>query len=139
MADLRVPLDILTRLRLKRFRLSIDDFGTGHSSLAQLRDFPFDELKIDRSFVHRAWQDETLRAIFHANLNLGRQLGMEVVAEGVEDRDDWDFLRSSGCDLVQGYFIARPMPASELSDWIDVWEERWREQALAANASAGPT
>ena len=114
MADLRAPLEVLTRLRLKRFGLSIDDFGTGHSSLAQLRDMPFDELKIDRGFVHRAHSDPTLRAIFEANLNLARQLGMEVVAEGVEDREDWDFLRGSGCDLAQGYFIARPMPAADL-------------------------
>ncbi len=131
MADLRVPLEILTRLRLKRFRLSIDDFGTGHSSLAQLRDMPFDELKIDRSFVHGAHADPTLRAIFEANLNLARQLGIEVVAEGVEDRADWDFLRRSGCDLAQGYFVARPMPAAELLGWIAAWEARLRDEALA--------
>ncbi|MCX7168434.1 MAG: EAL domain-containing response regulator [Rhodocyclales bacterium] len=130
MADLRVPLEILTRLRLKRFRLSIDDFGTGHSSLAQLRDIPFDELKIDRSFVHGAYADPTLRAIFEANLNLARQLGIEVVAEGVEDRNDWDFLGSKGCDLTQGYFIARPMPAAELPGWIDIWKTRLRDEAL---------
>ena len=81
MQDTRAPLEILTRLRLKRFRLSIDDFGTGHSSLAQLRDIPFDELKIDQGFVHRASTDETLRAIYDASLSLARQLNMEVVAE----------------------------------------------------------
>lgn len=128
MADLRVPLEVLTRLRLKRFRLSIDDFGTGHSSLVQLRDIPFDELKIDRSFVHRAYADPTLRAIFESNLSLARQLGIEVVAEGVEDRADWDFLRHAGCDMTQGYFIARPMPAADLPGWIDSWEARQREQ-----------
>lgn len=138
MADLRVPLEILTRLRLKRFRLSIDDFGTGHSSLAQLRDIPFDELKIDRSFVHRAYADPTLRAIFESNLSLARQLGIEVVAEGVEDRADWDFLRHAGCDMTQGYFIARPMPAAELPAWMASWEARRREQAPAhAAADAG--
>jgi EAL domain-containing protein (putative c-di-GMP-specific phosphodiesterase class I) len=124
MADLRAPLEILTRLRLKRFRLSIDDFGTGHSSLTQLRDLPFDELKIDRGFVHRAHADPTLRAIFESNLSLARQLNMEVVAEGVEDQADWDFLRRAGCDLAQGYFIARPMPAADLPDWIETWEAR---------------
>ncbi len=127
MADVRTPLDVLTRLRLKRFRLSIDDFGTGNSSLVQLRDIPFDELKIDRGFVHGAGSDETLRAIFNGSLHLARQLGMEVVAEGVEDRADWDFLRASGCDLAQGYFIARPMPAADLPDWIDGWQERHAE------------
>ena len=119
---------VVTRLRLKRFRLSIDDFGTGHSSLAQLRDIPFDELKIDQSFVHAAWADETLRAMYDASLGLARQLGIEAVAEGVEDRNDWDFLRRTGCDLAQGYFIARPMPAADFSGWIQVWEARVREE-----------
>ncbi|WP_019938861.1 EAL domain-containing protein [Bordetella sp. FB-8] len=122
--DQRVPLDILTRLRLKRFQLSIDDFGTGHSSLAQLRDMPFGELKIDQSFVHGAWKNETLRAMVDASLGLGKQLGMEVVAEGVEDLDDWNFLRRTRCDLAQGYFIARPMPAADLPVWMESWRER---------------
>ncbi len=122
--DLRVPLEVLARLRLKRFRISIDDFGTGHSSLAQLRDMPFDELKIDRGFVHRAWADETVRAIFDASLMLAKQLGMQTVTEGVEDRADWDFVRRTGCDFAQGYFIARPMPAKSLHAWIEDWDER---------------
>lgn len=121
-------LDILTRLRLKRIGLSIDDFGTGHSSLAQLRDIPFDELKIDRSFVHGAWRDSSLRAIFDASLGMAKQLGMKTVAEGVEDREDWDFLRATGCDMAQGYFIARPMPADDLPAWIQAWEVRVREE-----------
>lgn len=125
MKDLRAPLEILTRLRLRRFKLSIDDFGTGHSSLVQLRDVPFDELKIDQSFVHGAHHNETLRAIFFASLGLAKELGMEVVAEGVEDADDWDFLQRSGCDLAQGYFIARPMPADKVLDWAAGWRARW--------------
>jgi EAL domain-containing protein (putative c-di-GMP-specific phosphodiesterase class I) len=124
MLDQRAPLDILTRLRLKRFRLSIDDFGTGNSSLSQLRDIPFDELKIDQGFVHGAWANETLRAMYDASLRLARQLNMNVVAEGVEDRADWDFLQKTGCDLAQGYFIARPMPADDLQNWIEDWHER---------------
>jgi EAL domain-containing protein (putative c-di-GMP-specific phosphodiesterase class I)/CheY-like chemotaxis protein len=124
MGDLRAPLEVLTRLRLRRFHLSIDDFGTGHSSLAQLRDIPFDELKIDQSFVHGAWSDDTVRAMYDASLGLAHQLGMEVVAEGVEDGADWDFLRRTGCHLAQGYFIARPMPAAELPGWIRTWNER---------------
>jgi EAL domain-containing protein (putative c-di-GMP-specific phosphodiesterase class I)/FixJ family two-component response regulator len=126
MGDARIPLEILTRLRLKRFRLSIDDFGTGHSSLAQLRDIPFDELKIDQSFVHRAWTVDTLRAMYDASLALARQLGMEVVAEGVEDRDDWDLLLRTGCDLAQGAFISRPMLAADLPGWMVGWQERVR-------------
>lgn len=115
-------LDILTRLRLKRISLSIDDFGTGHSSLAQLRDIPFDELKIDRGFVHGAWRDTALRAIFEASLGMGHQLGMKTVAEGVEIQEDWDFLREAKCDMAQGYFIAKPMPASVFNDWFVKWE-----------------
>lgn len=130
MQDARAPLEILTRLRLKRFRLSIDDFGTGHSSLVQLRDIPFDELKIDRGFVHRAWADETVRAMYDASLGLAKQLGMDVVAEGVEDRNDWDFLCKTGCDLAQGYFIAKPMPAADLSDWMESWQE-WGSSGFA--------
>lgn len=126
MQSLATALDVLTRLRLKRFRLSIDDFGTGHSSLAQLRDLPFDELKIDRSFTRGAWQDERLRAIFEASLSLANQLGMEVVAEGVEDADDWAFLRQTGCHLGQGYFIARPMPATALPGWLEDWRRRMK-------------
>ncbi len=121
MSDVRAPLYILTRLRLKRFWLSIDDFGTGNSSLMQLRDIPFDELKIDKGFVHGAATNETQRAIFNGSLHLARQLGMKVLAEGVEDRVDWDFVRMSDCDLAQGYFIARPMPAADLPSWIQSW------------------
>jgi EAL domain-containing protein (putative c-di-GMP-specific phosphodiesterase class I) len=122
MEDLRTPLEILTRLRLKRFRLSIDDFGTGNSSLAQLRDIPFDELKIDQSFVHGACHNEKLWAMFDSCLGLAQQLKLESVAEGVEDRADWDFVRSRGCDIAQGYFIARPMPGSEFPEWLPTWQ-----------------
>jgi EAL domain-containing protein (putative c-di-GMP-specific phosphodiesterase class I)/CheY-like chemotaxis protein len=131
MHDARVPLEVLTRLRLKRFRLSIDDFGTGHSSLVQLRDIPFDELKIDRGFVHRAWADETVRAIYEASLGLAKQLSMDVVAEGVEDGNDWEFLRKTECDLAQGYFIAKPLPAAELPGWIGFWQQRGNKGLVA--------
>ena len=125
MEDLRIPLEILTRLRLKRFRLSIDDFGTGNSSMAQLRDLPFDELKIDQSFVHGAWNNEKLRAMFDSSLGLAKQLGMKAVAEGVEDQADWDFVHQRGCDIAQGYFIAKAMPAAELPGWIQSWQENF--------------
>jgi EAL domain-containing protein (putative c-di-GMP-specific phosphodiesterase class I) len=122
--DVRLPMDALTRLRLKGVELSIDDFGTGHSSLAQLRDFPFSELKIDRSFVHGAHAQTTQRAIVAASVEMAHQLGMRVVAEGVEDRADWDFAKLVGCDLVQGYFVGRPMPADALPAWARQWSER---------------
>jgi EAL domain-containing protein (putative c-di-GMP-specific phosphodiesterase class I)/ActR/RegA family two-component response regulator len=131
MKDQRAPLDILTRLRLKRIGLSIDDFGTGHSSLAQLRDVPFDELKLDRSFVHGAAADPALAAIVEGTLAMACQLGIKTVAEGVEDRTDWDFMRRLGCDLAQGYFVARPMPGADLPGWHAAWETR--RQALLAH------
>ncbi|MFA5170933.1 MAG: EAL domain-containing response regulator [Sulfuriferula sp.] len=124
MHDQRVPLEILTRLHLKRFRLSIDDFGTGNSSLTQLQNIPFGELKIDQSFVHGAWANDTKRAMFAASLGLAKQLGMESVAEGVEDQADWDFVRQQGCDLAQGYFIAKPMSADDMLTWLADWEVR---------------
>ena len=123
MEDLRIPLEVLSRLRLKRFRLSIDDFGIGNSSLAQLRDLPFDELKIDQSFVHGACGNEKLQAMFDSSLGLAKQLGMEVVAEGVEDQADWDFVHNRNCDISQGYFIAKPMPAADLPAWIQSWQK----------------
>lgn len=121
MVDKVASLDTLTRLRLKQVGLSIDDFGTGHSSLSQLRDIPFNELKIDRSFVYGVSRDGSLRAIVEASLEMARQLGMITVAEGVEEQADWDLLRASGCDQAQGYLIAKPMPAEKLSGWLDDW------------------
>jgi EAL domain-containing protein (putative c-di-GMP-specific phosphodiesterase class I) len=117
-------IDVLTRLSLKRFRLAIDDFGTGHSSLAQLRDLPFDELKVDRSFVHGVSTDATRRAICSASLRMAHQLKMTVVGEGIEDPEDWKYLSQLGCDVGQGYFIARPMPATAVIDWIKAWHAR---------------
>ncbi len=125
MVDPLAPLDILSRLRLKHIELSIDDFGTGYSSLAQLRDLPFVELKVDRGFVHCACREPDLCAIFEASLGMARQLGLRTVAEGVENADDWRFLRDSGCDLAQGYFIARPMPAMAVAGWATEWRERY--------------
>ncbi len=118
MAHLTTALDVLTRLRLKGFGLSIDDFGTGYSSMAQLANVPFTELKIDRAFVHGATHDTAARAILESSIELGKKLDMVVVAEGVEDRADWDLVAQAGCDLAQGYFIARPMSGPEFDAWM---------------------
>jgi EAL domain-containing protein (putative c-di-GMP-specific phosphodiesterase class I)/ActR/RegA family two-component response regulator len=120
----RAQLDILTRLRLKHVRLSVDDFGTGYSGLSQLRDLPFAEVKVDQGFVHGAGRDRARSAIVEASLGLARQLRMSTVGEGVEDREDWDHLRAMDCDLAQGYFIARPMPAAQLGGWAREWNAR---------------
>ncbi len=123
MTNALTALDILTRLRLKHIGLSIDDFGTGHSSLAQLRDVPFAELKIDRGFVHGAARDLAARAIVEASLGMARQLGLTSVAEGVEDCSDWEQMRALGCDVAQGYLIARPMPADRFHAWHADWDK----------------
>lgn len=119
--DLNKLLEVATRLRMKRVGLAIDDFGTGFSSLAQLRDVPFDELKLDRGFVHGASADPALLATLKSTLDMARQLGLRTVAEGVEDRADWDCLRALACDLAQGYLIARPMPADDVPAWASEW------------------
>ena len=125
MQDYSLVLDMLTRLRLRRVNLSIDDFGTGHSSMAQLRDIPFNELKIDRGFVHTAWDNATLHGIFDGSMQLAKNLGIKTVAEGVEDEADWSFLWNSGCDLAQGFFIGKPMRADELAKWQEQWASRY--------------
>jgi len=117
MGELVTSLDILTRLRLKGIRLSIDDFGTGYSSLSLLHKVPFTELKIDRSFVSNMHEDSGARAIVKTCILLGHELHMRVVAEGVENEEHLELLKKMGCDLAQGYFIARPMPGSELMAW----------------------
>ncbi len=130
MQDYSLVLDMLTRLRLRRVNLSIDDFGTGHSSMAQLRDIPFNELKIDRGFVHTAWDNATLHGIFDGSMQLAKNLGIKTVAEGVEDEADWSFLWNSGCDHAQGYFIGKPMTAAELPQWQEQWTARYLKIAV---------
>lgn len=132
MADTLAPLDILTRLRLKHIGLAVDDFGAGHSSLAQLRDIPFDELKVDRGFIHGAHGDPALRAIVDGSVGMARQMGIRSVAEGIEDIDDWHYVRAAGFDLGQGYFFGKPMPANEVPPGIEVW--RRRHEALERSA-----
>jgi len=119
------PLESLVRLRMQRFGLSIDDFGTGHSSLAQLRDVPFTELKIDRGFVHGARQNQLIRPILEGSLGIAQRLGLQTVAEGVETEDDWALLREIGYGCAQGYLIGRPMPGDCLRIWLDDWLLKW--------------
>ncbi len=118
MQELVKSLDILTRLRMKEVALSIDDFGTGYSSLSQLYRIPFSEMKIDQSFVMHATTDAEALAIVKMSILLGHELGMTVVAEGIETQETWNLLSDMGCDVAQGYLIANPMPANELTEWI---------------------
>jgi len=118
MADMTTALDVMTRLRLKGFKLSIDDFGTGYSSLEQLQRIPFNELKLDRSFVCGAEDNSTKRAILASTLAMAKKLELSTVAEGVETQQDLDLVRGLGCDLVQGWFIAKAMPVDRLLEWL---------------------
>jgi EAL domain-containing protein (putative c-di-GMP-specific phosphodiesterase class I)/CheY-like chemotaxis protein len=119
-----VVLGVLARLRLKGFGLSIDDYGTGFSSLHQLTRLPFTEMKIDRSFVHRASERANLRVILRSALEMAERLGISSVAEGVETLEDWRLLQQLGCAVAQGYLIARPMPGDELVDWLEDYAGR---------------
>jgi EAL domain-containing protein (putative c-di-GMP-specific phosphodiesterase class I)/CheY-like chemotaxis protein len=129
MTDARKTMDILTRLRLRRIGLSIDDFGTGHSSLAQLNELPFDELKIDRSFVHGISRDPGIRAICKASLEMARRLHMTTVAEGVEDKADYQMLAELGATKAQGWYVAKAMAPAQFDEWHAAWNAGPRTKA----------
>ncbi len=122
-------LGVLARLRLKGFGLSIDDYGTGFSSMQQLARIPFSELKVDRAFVHGAHERTNLRVILQSALDMSRQLGLTTVAEGIETEDDWRLVQESGCILGQGFLLAPALPANELPGWALSEAQRLRELA----------
>ena len=121
--DVATALDVLTRLRLKGFGLSIDDFGIGYSSFEQLGRIPFTEMKLDRSFVNRGIQDPAARAILESSMGMAQKLSLSTVAEGVETDSELAMMRDMGCQSVQGYLIAKPMPVDDLIRWL---QERHR-------------
>jgi len=121
MTDVAKALENLTRLRMKGFGLSIDDYGTGYSSMQQLSRIPFTELKIDQSFVMSANDKESSKVILASSLDMAKKLKLKSVAEGVETRAHWNLLQGLGCDVAQGYFIAKPMEASAFQDWTLNW------------------
>jgi len=118
MTDGAAALENLARLCMNGFSLSIDDYGTGYSSLQQLTRIAFSELKIDQSFVKDFAINEALRIVVESSVDMARKLNVKSVAEGVETQQGWDSLKSIGCDTVQGYFIAKPMPVSEFNKFI---------------------
>lgn len=122
----------LARLGLKGFGLAMDDYGIGYSSIQQFSRCPFTELKIDRAFVNGAARRANRRVILESAIEMGHRLNVKTVAEGVENQEDWDLLHTLGCDLVQGYMIAEPMPAVDLPQWIKT--NRQRLKALSAPA-----
>ena len=119
MEDPSVTMDILTRFRIKGFRLSLDDFGTGYSSMVQLYRLPFNEIKVDKSFVMQIMANEEAASITRLTIELGHSLGLEVVAEGVEDQQTYDWLKSLGCEIGQGYLISRALDAASFVSWLD--------------------
>jgi EAL domain-containing protein (putative c-di-GMP-specific phosphodiesterase class I) len=118
MADPDRALAILTELHQMGVRLSVDDFGTGYSSMAYLKVLPVDELKVDRSFVRDMTRDPADRVLVQSAIDLGHNLGLSVLAEGVEDETTLTTLKTLGVDAVQGFHLARPMPESLLQEWI---------------------
>ncbi|MEM8799888.1 MAG: EAL domain-containing response regulator [Pseudomonadota bacterium] len=124
MEDRQRISDILTRFRLKGFQLSLDDFGTGYSSLTDLYRMPFTEIKIDRSFVMDIMNSDEARTINRSIVDLGHNLNLSVCAEGAETQAAVDYLRKIGCDTVQGFFFAKPLPRDEIIKFIESFEGR---------------
>ena len=118
------PIAVLHALRDIGVQLAIDDFGTGQSSLGYLQRLPVTELKIDRSFVDDFNADPRRRQLLSSITSLGHSLGLLVTAEGVETQQELDALRESGCDLIQGFFIAKPMGVSQFEHWHAAWRHR---------------
>jgi EAL domain-containing protein (putative c-di-GMP-specific phosphodiesterase class I) len=114
----------MERLRDRGITFSLDDFGTGYSSISYLRQLPLDEVKIDKSYVHNFLQNRSDAAVVSAVINLGSSLGISVVAEGIQNEEQWQQLRAFGCNRFQGYLFSRPMePTADLESLLCA---RWR-------------
>ena len=120
MAEPERAIAALDRLHSLGVRLSVDDLGTGYSSLAYLQRLPVDEIKIDRSFL-QALPDPSAEAVIGAVIDLGHRLARHVVAEGIEDESAWALLQNLGCDSAQGFWISRPLPADEMPAFLQQW------------------
>lgn len=131
MSQSKVAMDILTRLRVKGFSLSLDDFGIGYSSLVALHRMPFKEIKIDKSFVLNMSTDHECVEIIKAIVQLGHSLKLDIVAEGIETKDNWDKLSKMGCDIAQGYYISKPLAADDFNVWLKTHtdsEFKWKQK-----------
>lgn len=118
MSQPTIAMDVLSRLRLKGFALSLDDFGTGYSSLIELYHMPFNEMKIDKSFVMNLGEDKDAEVIVKAIIDLGHTFGLTLIAEGVETQVAWDLLLKMNCDIAQGFYISKPMSVEEVENII---------------------
>jgi EAL domain-containing protein (putative c-di-GMP-specific phosphodiesterase class I) len=128
---------VLDRLFDLGVKLSIDDYGTGYSSLSYIMRLPVQELKIDRSFISRMAADEEISTIVRSTIDLGHNLGLKVVAEGVEDASAWNILRSLGCDDAQGYFMSKPLAPDLLAAWIRANDGQFACPHAMANRGRG--
>ena len=127
MRDVTRTMDVLLRMRIRNIGVSIDDFGTGHSSLRELQRMPFSEMKIDRSFVTDMGTNKDCAVIVQSIIDLAHNLNIKVIAEGVEDITVWRMLLEKGCDYAQGFYSGRPMSGTE----FDLWLKNWRTKPLA--------
>ena len=123
MSDMEEAIQMMLQLKDAGVTIAIDDFGTGYSSLSYLKKFPIDTLKIDRSFVRDIEHDQDDAAIVSSILSMASNLKLRVVAEGVETEAQLDFLRARGCEMAQGYFFSKPLPADEYMQWLQDWNE----------------
>ena len=123
MRDVTRTMDVLLRMRIRNIGVSIDDFGTGHSSLRELQRMPFSEMKIDKSFVIDMANNKDCAVIVNSIVDLGHNLGLKIIAEGIEDVHVWRMLAERNCDFGQGFYMAKPMPAVEFNRWLTSWRE----------------
>jgi EAL domain-containing protein (putative c-di-GMP-specific phosphodiesterase class I) len=136
MAEPMRALEILSRLSGMGIRLSIDDFGAGYSSLGYLQQLPVQTIKIDKSFVVGATKNADA-VILRSTIDLAHNLGLSVVAEGVESREVWDCLAALGCDAAQGYHISPPVPSDQLTRWLK--ESPWVVARVAGQMESPPS
>jgi EAL domain-containing protein (putative c-di-GMP-specific phosphodiesterase class I)/ActR/RegA family two-component response regulator len=122
--EFSLALDVLTRLRMRNFQLSIDDFGTGYSMMKQLQNVPAIELKIDKTFVMNMHANHSDLVMVEKIIEMGHELDMEVIAEGVETEEQYKALRQRGCDGVQGYLFSRALPPAEMVQWLDTYRSQ---------------
>jgi len=124
LSDLAMALSVLTRLRLRGFGLSLDDYGTGFSSMQQLAQIPFTELKIDRSFVQNVYEVQKRQVLLRSAVEMANELGLVTVAEGVESEQELQLVRACGCTLAQGWLFSKPLAGNELLAWLTDRDQR---------------
>ncbi|MBF0266398.1 MAG: EAL domain-containing protein, partial [Gammaproteobacteria bacterium] len=120
--DQHIIIEVLSRLRLKGFQLSIDDYGTGYSTIEQLQKLPFNEIKLDRSYVANSANNKESYAILSSSIDLATKLSMSIVSEGVETEEDLQVVKDLGSNYAQGYFIAKPLAQNDVLTWIENWQ-----------------